>query len=80
MKLSKNVFPKSSWYYPMKNVFWKDSDIFDIEKSEFCGFNNLDQKFSKKNYNALLVISGVLAPFSKVCNKFCWHGQKPYTG
>ena len=48
MKLSKNVFPKSSWYYPMKNVFWKDSDIFDIEKSEFCGFNNLDQKSSKK--------------------------------
>ena len=52
MMLSKNVFPKSFWYSPKKNGLRKDLVMFDMEKwlwkSEFCMFNNFDQKFFKK--------------------------------
>ena len=41
-------FPKAPDIIQWKVFFWKDSDIFDIEKSEFCKSNNFDQKFSKK--------------------------------
>ena len=53
--------------------------IFDIQewlwKTEFSNFAGLITS-TENNFNAIYMISGVLASLWKVFIKFLWHGEK----